>query len=481
MTMLLNDWKKYYEVKPWFPNQEHLDLVKEAFNLSVRLQLFTNDCGVMTIEQALVGFEFSTSCGFNFCCLELGCSCHTKREFWHRHEPYVRSVISDIMNTGDCKSGVYFKASPKVEIRDTMKLLVKKKVRTFLTGDFIHTLVGRMLFKRQNDLFLGFSDSDDYSAMGVSIFYGGWDRMIRRFDAGRFDKRLACLDVSAMEVSQTEHMLDIVYDIRHEHMYDLENSHDRLFAWYYDNLVYTYLVDPQGFLCRKFGSMPSGGFTTLSDNCITMKFVVCYGISFCPGINSASDLLKAMNIIRIKVMGDDVIMEDKPYMDNDIVDLIQIKAIDLGFKIELEVERPTPFLDARFLNMTTVFDIKHAKYIFMPNVDKLLASIYLWRKHNSWRFTLAKLAGIRCMLWHTAYRSEIDKLIYYVVDKHTTHMIGETDFDEVLPMEMLQSVILSDHQMNQLLFGLECNPGQSQKDSSFEDLLRVFDLIKFDL
>jgi hypothetical protein len=272
-----------------------------------------------------------------------------------------------------------------------------------------------------------------------------------------------------MESSFNDFIQNEIYELRHSGI----DGYVEGKQFFFNNVAYSFIIDPDGNLTLKTGKNPSGSINTLQDNSFALIWVWLYVLS--EFFTTIETLVGKYHELAMKIMGDDTIVETDPALNN-----LQVQAKFIGFEITKEVETG-PLSSARFLNMGFVFDQGRQFWMFQPNFEKLRASIYYHFKNRSWRLCFAKLCAMRTLVYpYYEYRLEIDRLIAYVVTEHEQDMINEMHMNDVLTYTAAKCQYKDDKQIEFLIYGDEnhisgqniCNwrlPEIKWLDSCFSD------------
>jgi hypothetical protein len=269
-----------------------------------------------------------------------------------------------------------------------------------------------------------------------------------------------------MERSISARIQRDLYDIRNQNFPRDQKTVNAL-DWLFDQLAFSLVIDCDGDLLIKNGKNPSGCANTLDDNTLVEFMIVFYTI--CrnyPSDNVEEILTKAYTIVG-KMGGDDKLLADNPAITNIIT-----YAKEMGFDMGYEVPYPTPFSKAQFYSQGFHFDVDHRMYIPKFNFRKLLASVFWWRKANSWRLTMAKLCALRLLTY--PYKNEfliIEKLIDFVHFNYKNDMKVEKRLDDKLTYESLLSMLLSTSQMEYIWYGLE-----SKTEANIPDWVKYLEI-----
>jgi hypothetical protein len=454
--LLENDFKKNLQSYEWAPDERAWGIAKEAFRLLMRSYLFG---GLQSFEWASNHADKTTSPGY-----PLNLKYKDKGSALIGEDALLREIVEQIFTRGsfdvqfEYKPGkfmrwnhVYYQVSPKGELRTVDKLLSedlsKRKTRTFMCGDLVLYLVTVMCYGEQHDMFLSMASGAEWSAVGMTPWYGGWNRMAGYLQSrsGSLEQppNMWCFDVSHMEASVNDNIQTVIDRVRNE---SLVTYSRRALEFVHETNVALYVIGVTGWLYLILGKNPSGKFLTADDNTLALMLGGLYTI--------ACDCQTAAEVVRVywdspaKMFGDDSVIQDRPWVHK-MVERMR----HLGF--ELKLECPVgPLRDARFLNAG--FWWSGSMWYFKPNFDKVRASIFFLWKSRSWRLAYVKVCAYRQLVYpYKLYRDEADRLLRYIITNHDDDMRNEKQLDATLSYESTRASLLSDARTEFLHSGAE--------------------------
>lgn len=437
---LKNDNAKWEIVHRWQPDIRAWELAKTAFS-QIKTNIYRNTYP-LSYDQALQRAEKNTSCGYLY--KQMGFS--TKGEVLSYFKDELRVIIDEIAAGVNHLS--IWEMAPKVEIRSLQKLIhedeTKRKQRTFMVADTLAYIVGLMLYSEQNDAQTALcNDKSDWCGVGISIFNGGWNNLARNL-LSVSNEFIAC-DETAMEACITLELQNVIYTARHD---QLPDSHQALATWYLYTNQHGLVHDGFGNICQKVGGNSTGQVNTIHENCDGGTLKKLYHLA--KGCEDAEELVLLYRSTGVKQVGDDDVIPYQSCWDG----LIESSA-ELGFETKIEAWR-VPLSELTFLNFKFIFDIPAMMYTFQPNFDKLFSGLFLYRKSNSWRLTLARLFAMKILCYNDKSRyAEVQYYIDYIKNHHTLDIEGETAFDSVITVNSLFSQDKTSREIADLLFNLE--------------------------
>lgn len=456
--MLNNDFKKNIEVYPWYPDEQALDRAAEAVKLILSPHFHGSFRSFQEVKPKMTK---STSPGYPY-------NKKYKSKGLFMEDPddsrWLEEAINEILLTGKlhkvwlCKgtsyliTHVYWQSSPKGEIRPVDKLLhpdpEKRKTRTFMCGCILSWFLGAMLYGDQNDAFLEMHRTTDWSAVGMTPFYGGWDRMARLIlgPNSNEESKIHCLDAAHMEAFR-DNIQTRIYGIRNSMIVAQDVQIRNGMVWYGSNIIYKYYIDPDGDLLLVMGNNPSGGFNTLVDNTIALILAFLYCIAL--KCSTTMEVLEKYHTIRCKLIGDDSIFAETEHF----VDLIP-HARHLGFDLKYEVP-VCKLSEAKFLNAG--FSFQSGFWFMAPNFEKIRASVFYLFKSNSWRLAYVKVCAYRKLCFpFLRQREEADIMLRFIRIRHDLDMRREHSMDDKITYLGALANYMPDHDNLFLLTGQEC-------------------------
>jgi len=366
---LENDFAKFRKIYPSIPERGAWQRARDVFYMIYAPTMVGR---VLTFDEAINRIELSASPGFPF-----NKKFKTKREVLADLATLsvLRQVVDDLFEYGEFEyefmgekyQHCFWQTSPKSEIRVIEKFnhadFSKRKTRTFMCADIIIHIVGFMLYKEQNDQLLHLGLTESWSAMGANPWFGGWDKLTRtllRNGSTEFE----CWDASHMEASLGDMMQTAIYEVRNSVIPGCDKAKD----WLFSQVSCSKVIDPNGYVCLKFGKNPSGNFNTLSDN--TFALILIYLYTLAKKCESTEELVEAYQNLALKCMGDDSIVER-----SDKIRDFSESASELGFVMELEAP-PGPLEQCKFLSANFVFIEQYQKWVQKNNYAKIMANVY---------------------------------------------------------------------------------------------------------
>jgi len=453
--MLRNDFVKFQKLYPWAPHPEKLAMTMKAVDLILGPHLVGS---VITYEQAVLLMDKTKSPGHPY-----NQKYKTKQEALDAEGPEIKRAVEELRRTGKCvftfDGKVYtecvWQSSPKGEMRVMDKLIhpkhEKRKCRTFMCNSIIFHILMFMLFKEQNDSFVRSHDST-WSKVGFSPYYGGFNTMASYLLSSgivEFD----CWDVEHMEAFN-EILLLLLYELRRNHLIGCSPEDERQYKFILTNIVWSLVLDPDGYLGLMLGKNPSGSFNTLVDNTIILDVMWVYILA--RKCTTLDQLLEKCKFHKLALMGDDSVVphHEDFYGAQDI-------ALELGFTIKPEA--PTgPLSSAKFVNCNfSVVKLSTGRDYWLPhpNFDKILANIFFHFKSSSWRLAFVKCCALRVLAWnHPEMRKRAELMIGWIRRNKDLIMQHEISMDDTITYESAVAAYLPVKQIQFMWYGDESAP-----------------------
>jgi len=429
MFALQNDAAKYLKFYHFCPDREVLSRAIRCFYASVDLSITTT----LTFEEAVLKMDLTKSPGYPW-----NIGYQNKHLALLDNYGIVRGVVDQILSgqpvcyefRGVTYRSVYWYMSPKGEIRERSKVVnedrSKIKTRTFMCGDLIMQIVGLMLYKNQNDEMHVGAAGRQFSAIGISKQYGGWDdlaKVLLSDDYGQASDpnqvKFDCFDCKHMEASLGPEVQSIIYELRNSYLVSkhlTDHELDNLKRFYFDNLCYGVIVGLEGEIFMKFGKNPSGGFNTADDNTLALDLAFWYFT--CKEFPTIPQALAHRMFNIVKGYGDDSVARACAAYRRCLTD-----ADEIGF--EFTIESFGSLLEgSTFLSNVFHFDRNWKKWIAIPNYDKLRASLYYDFKEKNWPLVWAKTCALRTLCWHNKeIVRETDRIFDFIEKEHSRELI----------------------------------------------------------
>jgi hypothetical protein len=167
-------------------------------------------------------------------------------------------------------------AAPKEELRSAEKLAAGK-LRQINGSPIELSIAMNRYYLDMNNRFLA-SHGKTWSAVGMNIYAGGWDTLVKRI--GKHDSGWA-LDEKSYDASLIAPLLYGVRDFRCSCVKDSIPHQERRAAklatdTFYDEVVASVAITPIGELLQKMKGNPSGCTNTTVDNTLILFALLCY-------------------------------------------------------------------------------------------------------------------------------------------------------------------------------------------------------------
>jgi hypothetical protein len=316
-----------------------------------------------------------------------------------------------------------------------------------MCSDIVAHIMMTMLFGGQNDGLLE-SNRSTWSKVGYSPFYGGFNDLAQYLLCNKavLEKLLFdCWDVSHMEASLNEYVLNAIYELRGDHLI-LDPENRRMFEFVRRHIIYSMCIDVDGFLCMMVGKNPSGSFNTLSDNTLALILVLFYVLA--KKSVDINDLMKKVELHYCACMGDDSVVPHHPDFTNIVGD-----SLELGFVFKPE-KPPGVLADCVFTN--SEFSLQNGRWYPKPNFEKVKANVFFHFKAKSWRLSYIKCCALRILAWNfTSEREQAERLCAFILKKYQRAMEVEHTMDDKVTYISAISAYLPSTQIDFLWSGNE--------------------------
>jgi len=462
-----NDNSKMHDVHLFAPDPYAWEMAINSF--ICEREILWQSCKPLTLVEAISRCNKSTVSGY----IPKELYKKDTKGDYYMDLAFVESQIQLIESGVDV--AVIWKVNDKEEIRVNEKVdhpdLSKRKQRTMMSSDALHYVVGMMLFAEQNDKLIDECHSfENWSAAGVSIFHGEWDRMARYLTPKGDRTRVRCKDVSAMESCVQVPFQQAIYFARKQYLTlndgtpkFTDRNYIALFDWWVHHTMYSTVVDMDGCVWLQIGQNPSGCLNTLYDNIDTNILLYKYHLAkhaitnprYCD-IGAFIDFCYSK---RVRFMGDDSIYVDEPIFDD-----LDESANELGIVMTDESNGAVPLSEATFCGFGFMH---HNTNTWLPkvNVQKQIDSLLMNKKNNSLRLQFAKLCAFKILFWPvggTHYDWICDKISEMKKGDLFLQMHAENHLDNIIPMSSLLTQELSAFQIRILYSKLEALEGTLQ-------------------
>jgi len=376
---------------------------------------------VMSLVEAVDKLDMTTSCGAPFNSVYT-----TKRELFDGDSTIVSWLEGDWERLAlDPHWTCLFTNSLKEEIRPVEKVL-DNSMRTFLSGAVDATVHGTRLFCDQNEKLYA-AHFVTSSAVGMSPYYGEWNRMYRLLSV--FEQGFA-LDESQYDSSLRAYMMWSCARFRWSCLREEDQTSDNYarLRTYYRNIVNTLIVDPEGVLYLKKGGNPSGSVNTITDNTLVLYALMAYAwIRLAPEEFSSYECFE--DHTSKFLVGDDntwTVSDDAIVFYNAKNIIAEWKT--LGVTTTTDSLEPRHPADLDFLSAHTTFINGIAVPIY--NSEKLLASLCYHKKKKIGPVqSLDRATAMLTVGWtNKRFRSFLRRYISWLIREYDQVMCGDTDW-----------------------------------------------------
>jgi len=482
--LLENDFKKNLICYEWCPDETALARSRAALRIILRPWMMGK---IKTFRQVIPKIDRTTSPGYPW-----NLRWKNKGEALDEGMKMFEELVEQVRRSGkidyhfEVRPGfvlhlvhVFYLTSPKGELRTVDKLLAEdegaRKTRTFMPGCLLLHIISLMLYSDQNDSMLLMAGEKEWSPVGMTPWYGGWNSMAEYLLSGpcaptEETPLFMCCDVKHMEASLNDAVQTDINALRNENLLwgnEVTEADVNMMLWYQEQSTQLYIIGVNGWLYFRSCVNPSGKLNTLNDNTIALMGVFLYVIAcMC---SSVEKVIEIYGSTPAKMMGDDSIIQYRPWLEQ----LVR-RSRDLGFDLKLEVPL-CPLKDAVFLNAG--FHWSGAMWYFRPNFDKIRASIFFLFKSRSWRLSYVKVCAYRMMVFpFPEYRREADRMLSFIITKHGDEMKHEASMDTKITYQSAMASLMSDEENHFLTTGLESTRWSSAFGHVRRSRVCLFDL-----
>jgi hypothetical protein len=258
------------------------------------------------------------------------------------------------------KNPCYWSAITKEEIRPKRKI-AEKKLRLFTSAPADHHFVGQRYSLVMNEAFCQLYGRS-FSAVGMSKFHGGWNYVMSRVLQHEYRDSL---DHSGFDIHILEILLRMQENLRHKYLtfVDVQESEFRKF---YDDVIHTRIVMPDGyvFVTEKF--LPSGYCNTSVDG--TMINFRLFAYCWIKLIGTCYEDFIAC--VAAALYGDDNnFTTSEPLFNGDSISRVLLQDFGMTVRVE-EEDMKDVFLSQRTVN-------KWGKMYPYPELNKSMSSLLM--------------------------------------------------------------------------------------------------------
>jgi hypothetical protein len=330
----------------------------------------------------------------------------------------LRVAMSEECETPDYVP--FWTDSVKAEMREKQKALLNK-LRTFCASPIELTMISNMLNLDMNQRFYDMgSKCQTWSAVGMSKYNCGWDRLARRLS--RHPNGFA-LDVSSFDASVFRQSLYEIAEFRIE-CGNYKDQDATLMRNVYHHYVNSTMVLTNGDVVRKETGGPSGSGNTVVDNTLHLFKVLAYCWQVLAPIGMGYDSF--MENVEAALYGD-----DNTFTCSDaVVSWFNAKTIaevakTIGVEITAEddIWTPRPLGELKFLAQGFKF-IEDTWWVPVPNTNKVLSSMLGAGKCHDVRWDLLRASALLMdSWWNEEVRLILTNYIHHLFSAHQSELV----------------------------------------------------------
>jgi hypothetical protein len=458
-------WPDYDRVLPnkeaLFPSLMKYD--KQPFQVNEKAWNFATEWAIKHFHAAvgsheLIGdesifdlMELKSSPGYPFVLLPEGKS---KRSLLDQEgiRDYCFQYNKDISYT---QMPTLWNVHEKEEIRTRTKVIINR-IRTFVGSSLAFLFTCMCMFYEMNlRLYESAAKFMNWSFVGATKFYGGWNHVYRRLmkHPNAFE-----LDETDYDCSLSQRMLETAAYIRRNFLENCSSRQWNKILNIYTEIIFSYIVTPFGDVLMKKGGNPSGSFNTITDNTILLYVLLSYAwLMLCEDkFKTYESFHKHVEAI---LCGDD----NTWTVSNEALVWYNARSVSWVWS-NIGVTTKTDHWEARKLHecwfMSSAFHrIKHpvtgVEFVVpMPETQKVIASLAFSLKYKNAKWSLLRALALRIeSFYNIECRSLIWQFIRWIEDNYAAELHSECDIKDphdFLSYNDVMSVLKTDNQIQML-------------------------------
>ncbi len=433
-----------------YPFAEYMSIAKygnltppfNAYYLSASARMlndcfsFINSSPLVDLDACVEWAERQTSPGFPWTL------CHNRKadlldsdifkSWFKRWEAFVRAGGNPIC---------FWRAFIKKELKKLTDIYAHSP-RTILASPIEMTLLGYHLFGAQNERIARSGYNLDCPAwVGSTKFRRRWHLLALKLNSF---PNINDGDCTRFDGTVQESVLRIIAEMRLHNLVD--KGYELSVEWFYDNVIYSYILGWAGDVYMKTAGQPSGQPNTLVDNslvhCVYWFYHWCSYVvphARMRGIKLFRTWASFKEHVCLIVMGDDVIYSYsdvvKPFM---LPEFVKATFAQFGVTFKSTVfGRPAQLAELEFCS--TGFRLVDNIWIPFMKDKKLMASI-CYKGSDSFKLTLLRLMGLRIeAFWNEDVFQFINELIDAFIHEYEFELRrpprnNEPTFDEIIAL-----------------------------------------------
>lgn len=378
---------------------------------------------VKSIAEVMESVDKSTSPGYPWTR-----KYRTKKIMFEDWKDFGQYLEEDWERLRDPMYVAVFGNSLKEEIRPREKIDANS-IRTFTAGPVEMTVHGNRLFEDMNRKFYA-SHLQTASVVGFTPLKGGWDRLYRKLKS---HPNGFALDESQYDSSLRAYMMWGCAQFRWNMLREEDRTPENLerLLVYYQNLINTVIITPDGVFVRKTCGNPSGSVNTISDNTLILFVLLAFGWIMLAPVEKCS-YCEFMQEVALALCGDDNTWS----VSNESLVFYNARALvfewgRLGVITTTDSLDPRPVEELDFLSAFTVFVDGVACPLY--NRQKILTSLLYSSHPQDPTYTLIRACAMLRVGWtDPQLRGYLKELISWLIQQYGVVLQNSNEWREAL-------------------------------------------------
>lgn len=310
-----------------------------------------------------------------------------------------------------------------------------------------------------------------WSAVGVNIFEGGWNRMALRL-LGNGRKRGYAFDASQYDSSLGTYIFRVIRDYR---KWCLGEKFDLPMDLLYHFIVNSVIVLTDGTLVQKSTGNPSGSGNTTPDNTLALFFLFAFAYirTYMKRFKTVPKYEKFMEDCAAVLYGDDSLImcteECLTWFTGEcIVDSFRVFGVTLT--PEGGVLEPQPLNKLSFLSSTFHFNETHHMWVPVPHAEKILSSMLFGGSSASHAVSLYRAQSLLLVsYWNPVCRRILSGYIQYM-HRTGTWMLETTSN---ITQQDIMSTYRTEKELQYMWLAQESDVQSEERSMHLEYVLKV--------
>jgi hypothetical protein len=349
----------------------------------------------------------------------------------------------------------------KEEVRPITKLMVNK-LRTFVGGSLEHLFACMTMFHDMNEkMYSSAARHANWSFVGATKFGGGWHELYKRLSK---HPNAYALDEKDYDCSISAFMLESDARKRIAFLKNATPGQIQKIWNLYMEIIYSYMVLPDGDIFMKDRGNPSGSFNTILDNILTLYDLLAYAwIKLAPPEMRSYECFHRH--VEAVMCGDDntwtVSDEAHVFFNGRTVAAIwtQLGITTTSDNWEASKLIDTWFMSSGFKEIEHPFQKGTKVIVPVSETEKVMASMAFNTKSTNARWSLLRACALRIdSFYNDNCRVFLNEYISHLLTTYPNELRSAPDpNDEMdfLTFDDVMSVYKSDMELTCLYLGLE--------------------------